>query len=376
MSEALLEIVARIKKKFLIVIDEFDKSSQIFQEVHFSRFRTYIQEPSRYATSLILISRKNLPTIELNAFNGSKLSFTLEHKSLHGFNKEELKVFVERLNNSEVKADEETLKLLYFICGNHPKMLTMFGQEMISSKGKSLRTIYLSLSDDVHRFYDGIINFTKDEYKYKKNKTDKKNISIFDKLVQLYIGPKIDLQKDDIKDLVSLGFIYELNEPLKKGEIYQTVSKDFIEYLELRAVSTQEQLWPELIQFQRLIRKIIVDKFDGDDKYPGNLIRINKGKNLINPATLETYEQKKKYTGKKDNCLICRLSFTEYYNIITEKNNWEKLFSSKFKSKPNKEDFKTLHNVRNDLAHDAKVLDVVERAAVNSSIKKIKSTIV
>jgi hypothetical protein len=375
-SEKLLRILPLIKSKFLIVIDEFDKAAKLFSDIHFSRFRTYIQEPSTYGLTFIFISRKHLSVIERNSFNGSTLSVVVQHYPLKGFSNEEMKIFFRILKENKINLSDNLVDDFNYFCGNHPRMLIIFGNSLLEKKNvNSLTEIYPDLSTDIRKFYEGIIKFTKDEYVYERVVKDKKT-SVFSKLVQLYLGPKIDLTDSDISDLWNLGFIYDLNKITSSGEKYQTISKDFLNYLRNEARTMQGELWPNLMAFQSKLRTIIIQSFGGEVKYAHGLIENSKkNNNLIRESAIDEYVKRKKYLNDKENCFICILNFTELFKIINNENNWIKIYKGKFKQRLSKDDFSKLHFVRNDLAHDSKVLDNSQIEKIDQIIRRIESLI-
>lgn len=396
-SEAdFLLIFKKINVKIVLVIDEFDKALEIFESEDFNAIRSYVHDPEKYSLNIVLVSRMLINEIELKTSAYSKLSGILsEFIDLVGFDSDDLIEYYSILEGiTGSKVQNYYKELLEHYTGNHPFMLSIFGHEISENGLIPPFQIFESRVQQITSFYKSLIqNMSSDE---KINNTlpidvRRDEFDIRTKLLKFHVGPRINLKKIDIEILKNRGFLYQKN---KDGNIkYETVSEDFLEYFEDLHQVHLADIWPQLMDFQKLLRELINREFGQNDNSicdkhlynfaieenklvdHHNSSNVNKDKwyYIIDKKILDGFTIRKR-------SILKSMNFLELYNVIKHSKHFASRFKKYFKTdeiiKNGKADFKLLRDARNSMAHDDRELTKSEIEKINELCLKYKKEII
>lgn len=189
------KIVKRLEYKVIYILDEFDSVQQIFDVAEFQLLRELSYNPEM-KLCLVTCSRKTIQEIE--ARNGAISNFygTFMDLRLTMFDDEDMQQYWERAASCKI-SDSYKEEVEYYV-GRHPFLLDLVNDYCLRSDKFDSNKVPESIVDDLrlelwHQL-ESIIGTLKKE-------------NIFNKALQLILGPVYDVKKVDEEKLLKYGFI-------------------------------------------------------------------------------------------------------------------------------------------------------------------------
>ena len=350
------------KCKLVIYIDEFDFAEKVFgnNSSHFQFLRELVSD-SNYSMSFVVVSRRSLMHIETSSFGGSNLNGVFQKVSLKGFDNEELKEYFDKINGAGITLSEEIKSIILYLAGRSPYLLSTLGRAIVEDQGRhTINEIYEKCSQQFLEYYKNILSLLKDEEYYLK-------------LIQLYIGPKYDLKKTELDELVARGYITE-ERNASYGSIdhdndydsqmtrYETISEHFIDYLRIVTEVDVDQIWTILSETEKKIRLIIEKEMKKEYgvRWMDELRRIAEECRKINRRFIDFHKadnyiesNRRRFGVRANDNILNVISIHELTNIMEY--HWQKNFSKYFNNELFSKwiyKFNVIAKARNPLAHN------------------------
>ena len=342
----LFSYISDNKIKTIIVLDEFDNASTIFenQTSKWELFRSLVSGADFFITA-ILISRRNLHEIEGQTFQSSTFKGVFDTRYFTGFNADDLEEYYDVFQKKSVILSEKQKSEIQYYAGNSPYLLSIMGNRIIdrAKNGKELDIADIFKNDckAINDYYADILtHLTRDGRR--------------NKLISFVLGPNIGITSSDKDELLNLGYLR------KDSNKYISISKYFEDYL--RNLKLNEPIWEKITTTEKKI-KIIIEK-ERNKLKAVNGINISDKKKLEKEIMLLSNEitdvDIKRYdtfiaSNKRDWNVMSTyfdvMSLTDSFNIIMS--NWTvfcKYFNNEMLSswKPK---FKLIGVARNPPAH-------------------------
>ena len=307
----LFSYISDNKIKTIIVLDEFDNASTIFesQTSKWELFRTLVSGADFFITA-ILISRRNLHEIEGQTFQSSTFKGVFDTRYFTGFDSDDLEEYYDVFNKKSILLSEEQKNEIQYYAGNSPYLLSIIGNRIIdkAKNGKEINIAEIFKNDCkvINDYYsDILIHLTRDGSR--------------NKLISFVLGPKIGITASDKDELQNLGYLR------KDSDRYIPISKYFEDYL--RNSKLNEPIWEKITTTEKKI-KIIIEK-ERNRLKALNGINITDKKNLEKEIMLRsnriTDMDIRRYdsfiaSNKRDHNVISTyfdvMSLTDSFNII------------------------------------------------------------
>lgn len=368
--ERFFSLLRRNGRKLVLVLDEFDFAVRTFGDgVHHFQFLRGLASRAEFNISVILISRKELRLIEQVAHGGSTLHGVFETVSLHGFSDADLDEGFKRFDDIGISLTEQQKSDLLFHAGRSPLLFAALGHEIAATgSAVDMSEIYERCSQQFLNYYASLLSLMKQE-------------DLYEKMLQVFIGPRYDLTTYDVTSLMSRGYVHQ-----DANGRFQTVSAHFVEYI--RTIGRVEfgQTLNTVLDTERKMRLVVerelVDLFGTE--WPAELQRRNQSLDaqkrwIIDYKKVETTRQsnRKLYNDRASANLLHVISLRELVNIIRE--YWNERFSTLF---PNAappawfDRFNKLVRARNPLAHGTpEYLSDLEIQEVDLVCRQIQETL-
>ena len=324
--------------RIIYILDEFDHIGTIFKLENFQFLRELASSP-QIKISLVTISRRTIEEIELlNNEALSKFATIFSYLHLGLFNIDEVKEYWQRLKEFGIETDSEYREVVEYYAGNFPYLIDLFNYETINeilyeNNLDIAQIIKNKIQLNFYQHYDHIINLLKEE-------------RLYDKLIQLLVGPVFNLSQKDIEKLEKFGIIS------KTEDGYKTFSEFFYEYLQLKSDSLD--YWPLWSQTEKKLRDLVKDYLEKNysqnwedeikRKYPKIARKIDR-LNEMREKNIKNFKEKASkhlvdYTYPWDIYSIFIANDWNYFQKVFRESlrEWEKIFSH-------------LAKVRNPIAH-------------------------
>ena len=372
----------------ILIIDEFDLSNRVFGEQEFSWFRGLLQQG--YYLTVVTVSRRELYYIETSAFGGSTLHGTFTKYGLYGFNNEEIEAFFVKLADKGYPLSKEQREDVIYYCGRSPYFLAIMGNSIMQA-GTEIPPIQQLFEEYSKMYYDSFestIKILKEE-------------NLLQAMLQMFIGPNCNLQRDDVARLIGMGYCqrksvlpgkqdkngYEdIYHTYEEDSAYITICNSFIDYLATVKEKDVEDIYPKLHKVERGLRDIARNKLieEYKDLWKVELENISTnclrqkpdGKKRIEIRDrfyrkYKNQHQQAENPEKLDDSLLHVISFTDLGDVIVSM--WDKV-KDIFKVEKNvfSKWMTKIQNVRNPYAHsNAEVVTSIQLKEVDDIINKI-----
>ena len=353
----------------ILCIDEFDSVVRIFGDstqtasvCYYQFLRELITNRYLYGLSCIILLRRSLFILTKNAEGVSQFTNAIETIPVHGFDDGEMTAFREYAAKHGLALSAEDWAVLVEQAGRSPFMLSKSAAALLDRE--SGNSVQQTLKSYEAAHYD----YFKDLLKYLQEDNNKD----LRRMIQLFIGPKYNLNQNDINELIHSGYIKLI--ATNGREAYETLSERFQQYL---AEETRQgldlEIWPLLEVTHKNLRNTIEAKMYAKygDKWEDELLQKAQSKTAGNQYFLDL--KKIKMFWHPPQRLIDVISFLELMNIIIEYRG--DLFTDVFDGwsiKDIKNNFKPVHDARKPLAHfDGHLLTNLEVEEADLACKKI-----
>ncbi|MBO7127080.1 AAA-like domain-containing protein [bacterium] len=295
--ESFFEIIKESGKRVVLIIDEFDNVSKLFEnyESGFGVLRTLAsQEETRVA--FVYVSRRTAEQIESKIQGVSEFHNNLEVMYVKSFSDEELKEYFKINECSGVKLSDEEKKKLIEITGGQPYWSDILLAEYKKAKDKGITT-------DLEKIFQENRRRIYEEYGNMIRVLNEGKNPLGNKLYQLVFGPA----EPDCTDL-DADALYDYGIIVNKKNM-QLISDKFKEYMELK--EKEFNFYPIWHKTETGLREILKNKLEKQYR--------KEWENII----LDQYCLKPKYIMEKLNIYFFKNQKPEPY---IDKDNQKKYY--------------------------------------------------
>ena len=356
------KVVKRLGYRALYILDEFDSVQKIFDVAEFQLLRELSYNPDT-KLCLVTCSRKSIQEIE--AKNGAISNFygTFKDLRLGMFDDEDMESYWKRVGLSDNFSPVYKNKVEYYV-GRHPYLLDLFNDYCF-------RTNTFNFEDNSNDIVAEIKLELWNQLKSIINTLEHENI--FDKAIQLILGPVYDVTRIEEEKLLKYEFIKIVDNEQKMNILGRLVGaetekgsyicfSDYYTMLVDQNYIANVDYWPLWTNTEKKIRELIkiyikesfsadweteiVAKYGANEKWTDSkwIEQFNRLK--------ETREKDKKIFSNASSDLIDYTLTRDMYNVFMAKDwNWfGKVFSGQKKDWAVK--FELLTQIRNPMAHN------------------------
>lgn len=353
----------RDKYRATFILDEFDHVASFFSISDFQLLRELASQPETQIC-LITVSRRTIQEIEAENGAISNFSGIFSDLRLGLFNESDVVEYWNSLKRFDIEVSDEYKKIINYLVGKHPFLIDMCNYEvsnaMIKQRIIDFNSISINLESELKlslfNNFDKIINLLKDE-------------KLYDKALQLILGPIYDVTVIDEQKLLKYEFIKQVSflekyTLLKRGFVTDK-NKSLVSYIcfsdyytELLNLKYNEiDYWPLWKETERVVRdllkKWVSEVFDNDweNEY---LLKHSKSENKLAgiQKLRETRTNSNKKFGNSSTHLIDYTFPRDMYDLFIS-SDWEwfkKVFGDEKKEWGKK--FNFLADIRNPIAHN------------------------
>lgn len=241
------EYLNEIEVKVILVLDEFDRASVVFEEdtKKYDMLRELLSSP-KYNLFAITISRRNLNTIEGTTYQSSTLHGVLDPIYFKGFSGDDVEEYYDALKKYDICLSEEQKKEIEYYAGTSPYLLSIFGHKMVERKRANKP---IDIADVFQNDCKLINDYYRDIQRHLERDGDLK------RLIPFVIGPNIGVTQNDRDELVNLGYL------LFEGERTIAVSDYFTQFLSINMLNFS--IWDAIISVEKKIKQVIEREMEG-----------------------------------------------------------------------------------------------------------------
>lgn len=340
--------------RLILIIDEFDNASDIFnlQDFQFLREISYNIETK---IGIVTVSRKTIQ--ELEPDNGSLSNFyqIFDELRLKLFSDDDLLLYWQRIKSLGINVSETYNNNILYFTGKHPFLLDLINYSIFNRIEQSeinLDEIFNSTLDELklklYNEYESILKLMEQE-------------NLDNKLVQMIIGPVYDITQRDVEKLLKYSLVKSTSD-----ESFACFAKFFEEYLSIKSVEIDIwPLWTETeIELRDIIKQFVSEKY-GDDWVDKFVKGNSKKTKSIEDLKLVMTKNIKSFGDKASTHLVdYTYPFHMFDCFIQSDWKWfENIFSRQFNDwKPK---FDLLSEIRNPLAHNNR--EFLSQSKLNSA---------
>ena len=236
------KLVKDLEYRIILILDEFDNARNIFKDTAegFQKLRSLSYNP-KYSVTFVTTSRRSVKNIEETLKGSSTFYETFMNNNLGAFNENDKREYFEKISSVGIAFSKDDKVKINTYCGSHPFLLDILCYEIIEIFQKQREIIVdkaiSTVEEMIVNYYDHLINILKED-------------DTLSKLLQILIGPRVDINGADINLLLGYSIIEQIN-----GGEYQAFSHHFQEFLKI--INREVDLWPILGETERQLRDII-----------------------------------------------------------------------------------------------------------------------
>ena len=321
--------------RILLTLDEFDSAENIFkQPADYELFRELVN--FKYGTSLVLISRRQLHMIEKKNESGSVFyGAVTKFPQIIGFSDRDVANFRNILaERYEIHLSDEHMEKIHYYAGNSPYIYSFFGFNLVELKQDNVEKIDI---DNIYKINAATV-MQYSEIIYNRLKIDG---HLF-KLIGVILGPKIDVTRQDIDILGSMGYLN-----LTQEGYNEIVSGYFTDYVKSKHIEGGDS-WKNIIGVDTALKDLIKKEY-GEISYDDwkNKVSTAYQKFLGNKFNDSKYQrdlEKNRHSGErfatepsiidimspKDVCIFIRLLWDRFSPYFGGKSFevWQEKFES------------------------------------------------
>lgn len=243
-GEELLEffnwVVSQMGYKVICIVDEFDKSKDLFIEYPegFQVLRDLTYQPDNRVAFLFL-SRRMVEELEHFAgYDVSNFANVLTTHFLKVYSEKELDNYFDVLQGTGVIVTEQTKKEYIDLTGGYPYWMDILSAHYVDESSKTLRDVYDEHELEFYKLFDGLFDLLEDQ-------------GLLNTLYQVVLGPMgEDATRDKILALCNYGMI----SVSEQGD-YETLSSNFRDYMLMKERTID--FYPLWNRAEKLLRKTI-----------------------------------------------------------------------------------------------------------------------
>lgn len=237
------EKVRKAGVRVLFILDEFDHARRLFRGniSAFQGLRELAYRPE-WRISYIIISRRTIRDIELQTQAISTFDGIFHKHYLGMFDNDGINEYFARLDSVGIRDDVALREQIAFYCGGHPYLLEMLGYEVVELfRHEQILDVDKAARRSLAAFlsqYERMIGLLREE-------------GALAKILQILIGPVVDVEWTDVENLLKYGFIKRD----KQG--FLAFSEHFNAYLEIIERQFDWEFWPIWRQTEKALRQLI-----------------------------------------------------------------------------------------------------------------------
>lgn len=236
--------IKQLDYHMIFILDEFDHARVLFKQdnASFQGLRELSYWPE-WRVTFITTSRRCIRDIEVETQAISTLDGIFHKEYLRMFDDKDMEEYYKNYEYILDQASTEFKELINFYCGGYPYLLDMLGYEIfdyyrennVLDVNKAAQRLEISITD----FYDQLIALLMEDNR-------------LEKLLQIIIGPSIDVTKLDINEFLAYGLI-KTNIENK----YISYSEHFNLFLNVIKREKQISTWDLWCKTEKNLRKLI-----------------------------------------------------------------------------------------------------------------------
>ena len=349
--------------KTIYILDEFDRVADWFTVSRFQLLRELASLPEMQIC-LVTVSRRTIIEIEAKSYAISNFYGIIDELRLGLFNDFDIIEYWNFFKLFEIDVTEEYKNTINYLVGRHPFLIDLCNYEMfnsfllqnLSNFHSEAFNIESELKLTLFNNFDKMINLLREE-------------KLYDKALQLIIGPIYDVSVVDEQKLLKYEFIKQVSflekyALLRRGFItdknknsvsYICFSDYFTELLNLKY--NEIDYWPLWKETERTVRDLIktwISEVFQDDWENEYLMKHHKSENRqkgIEKLRITRTSSNKKF-GNSSNHLINYTFPSDMYDLFisTDWDWFKKVFGDEKKEWGKK--FNLLAEIRNPIAHN------------------------
>lgn len=336
------EKVRKEEIRVLFILDEFDHARHLFQGdiSAFQGLRELSYRPE-WRVSYIVTSRRTIRDIELQTQAISTFDGIFHKHYLGMFSDDGINEYFDRLASVGIPDDVSLRERVTFYCDGHPYLLELLGYEVIELFREEQ---IVDVDKATHRAlpsflsqYDRMIELLREE-------------GNLDKILQILVGPFVDVKWTDVENLLKYGFIRQ-----GKQGTYTAFSEHFQTYLEIVERQFDWDLWPTWRQTEKALRQLITRIME--EKYGESWIEaLEKAKSHLKTAVFDrcrkAQERERRVFGNRASTNLIDYSYPhDLFDIIfAEWETFKEIFGRDRNYWSQREQL--LSKIRNPLAHN------------------------
>lgn len=355
------KIVKRLGYRIIYVLDEFDSVQKIFSVAEFQLLRELSYNPDT-KLCLVTCSRKTIQEIE--AKNGAISNFygTFKDLRLGMFDNEDMVEYWDRVSSDNLS--EEYKHWVEYYVGRHPYLMDLFNDYCYRTQTFNLEDNSNNVIDEIKLELWNQLNSIIDTLNYEK---------IFNKSIQLILGPVYDVTKVDEERLLKYEFIRVVDNESKMNLLgrlvgaqldqgsYVCFSDYYTQLLDQKYIADVDYwpLWTDTEKKMRELIKIYIKESYSVDWETEIVAKIGTNENFTDSNWMDQFNRLKstRETNKKifpaaSSNLIDYTLTRDMYNVFMAK-EWTwfgKVFIGQKKDWAKK--FNFLAEIRNPMAHN------------------------
>ncbi len=231
--------------RILFILDEFDHARYLFKNniSGFQGLRELSYRPE-WRVAFITTSRRTIREIEEHTQAISTFDGIFQKYYLSMFDDNDFQIYFSRFDSLDSAISSNDKKQIDFYCGGYPYLLEMIGYEIAEifreTEQVNIDESFKRTESSILDQYDRMLDLMQED-------------DSLNKLLQILIGPIIDVKQTNIDDFLRYGLI-----KLTDDGQYKAFSSHFYGYLKL--IERQIELWPIWRKTELALRHLITTK--------------------------------------------------------------------------------------------------------------------
>lgn len=353
--------------RVVYILDEFDAVRHYLDAEGFQLLREITYNP-KLSVGLVTISRRSIQEIEIEAGSVSNLAQTFLNLHLGMFSAADMELYWENFFVKGALSKEQQAEILHF-AGCHPFFLDLFNYHfypsLLAGHTSAIEVTQAATSVIVLNAYDTVLSLLEEQ-------------KLDTKLLQVVVGPVIDLTTADVQKLEQMDLIHKstadntsADRAIRWG--YRSFSRNFDQYLRLR--KRDIPIWDMWTETEMKLRSVVQEWLEQKygEEWIGKFQKAHpkKADYLTRLLAMQAKEKRTFPTTYSENLLDFTYPAELFDQFMVNDWSW---FCQILKGQKTvwKAKFDQLARIRNPLAHNKKnILKDFELDGARSSCKEI-----
>jgi len=328
--------------RILFILDEFDSARNLFHEDFngFQGLRELSYNP-QWRVTFITTSRRTVYDIEMQSKGMSTLAGVFHTHYLSMFSDQETQEFFGKLASVGIPTTDEVRSKFCNYCGGHPYLLDVLGYGAVEHyRNSDCFDLDYAAQRVEHEFLGH----------YEQMSARLREDGRLGKLLQVLLGPVVDVKKSDVNEFLRYGFARE-----SRSGHYLTFSEHFQTYL--RLLEREVELWPIWKETEKALRNAI--DVNMAEQYGQSWVQdLEKSrpnlKVIFDRCREQQAKELKSFSNRASRNLLDYTYPHDLFDIILSRAEWKRVFQSIFGHDDQywRVRSRFLAKVRNSLAHN------------------------